>query len=226
MQMLSPMERWIKVILMVADLNNVNNEPNALRVSSSPDIMETQKPVEITSSAKEQENQVAEDEVPYVPSSLPVDKCYLYSHIQSFINALPEYPLHSHGLINAPKVLVDVVESTIRAVFIDRNSSIDTTFEFEEVLNHPDSDEDLCKLVDPRLGDDYPLDSVPKMGQLAKLAPMKIPNKTKYAIDSGCIDDTLFIDRRLGCWIFLWKSRSDKSYVWKVLNQDLAPMRN
>ncbi|KAK4363206.1 hypothetical protein RND71_018447 [Anisodus tanguticus] len=34
---------------------------------------------------------------------------------------------------------------------------------FEEVLNHPDSDEYLRKLVDPRLGDGYPLDSVWKV---------------------------------------------------------------
>ncbi|XP_060170702.1 chitin elicitor receptor kinase 1-like [Lycium barbarum] len=39
---------------------------------------------------------------------------------------------------------------------------------FEEVLNQPDPDEDLQKLVDPRLGNDYPLDSVRKMAQLAK----------------------------------------------------------
>lgn len=64
-----------------------------------------------------------------VPDLLPLDKSYLYSQIQSFINALPEYPLHSHGLINAPKVLADVVESNLGAVFIDSNSSIDTTWE-------------------------------------------------------------------------------------------------
>ncbi|RZC44083.1 hypothetical protein C5167_037033 [Papaver somniferum] len=39
--------------------------------------------------------------------------------------------------------------------------------QFEEVLNQPGSDEDLCKLVDPRLGDDYPSDSVRKLAQLA-----------------------------------------------------------
>ncbi|CAB4274157.1 unnamed protein product [Prunus armeniaca] len=39
---------------------------------------------------------------------------------------------------------------------------------FEEVLNQPDPKEDLRKLVDPRLGDNYPLDSVRKMAQLAK----------------------------------------------------------
>ncbi|KAF7146819.1 hypothetical protein RHSIM_Rhsim04G0048100 [Rhododendron simsii] len=39
---------------------------------------------------------------------------------------------------------------------------------FEEALNKPDPSEDLCKLIDPRLGDNYPFDSVLKMAQLAK----------------------------------------------------------
>ncbi|KAE9456189.1 hypothetical protein C3L33_11900, partial [Rhododendron williamsianum] len=39
---------------------------------------------------------------------------------------------------------------------------------FEEALKKPDPREDLCKLIDPRLGHNYPLDSVLKMAQLAK----------------------------------------------------------
>ncbi|KAM5580577.1 chitin elicitor receptor kinase 1 [Rosa sericea] len=39
---------------------------------------------------------------------------------------------------------------------------------FEEVLNQPDPREELQKVVDPRLGDNYPLESVCKMAQLAK----------------------------------------------------------
>jgi hypothetical protein len=35
--------------------------------------------------------------------------------------------------------------------------------QFENVLNQPDPGEDLRKLVDPRLGEDYPLDSVRKV---------------------------------------------------------------
>jgi hypothetical protein len=35
--------------------------------------------------------------------------------------------------------------------------------QFEDVLNQPDPGEDLRKLVDPRLGEDYPLDSVRKV---------------------------------------------------------------
>ncbi|KAI3839557.1 hypothetical protein MKW92_025260 [Papaver armeniacum] len=46
---------------------------------------------------------------------------------------------------------------------------------FEEVLNQPGSDEDLCKLVDPRLGDDYPFDSVRKLAQLAKACTQENP---------------------------------------------------
>ncbi|MCD9638226.1 hypothetical protein HAX54_022073, partial [Datura stramonium] len=46
---------------------------------------------------------------------------------------------------------------------------------FEEVLNQPNPDEDLPKLVDPRLGDDYPLDSVRKMAQLAKACTHENP---------------------------------------------------
>ena len=58
--------------------------------------------------------------------------------IQAFITALAQYPSHSHGLIDAPKVLVDVVESTIGAVFIDSNSSIDTTWKVCPVTCHLD----------------------------------------------------------------------------------------
>lgn len=57
--------------------------------------------------------------------------------IQAFINALPKYPVHSHGLINAPKVLADVVESTIGAVFVDSNYSIDITWEVASYLMQP-----------------------------------------------------------------------------------------
>lgn len=32
--------------------------------------------------------------------------------------------------------------------------------QFEDALNEADPKEGICKLVDPKLGDDYPLDSV------------------------------------------------------------------
>ncbi|XP_058210626.1 lysM domain receptor-like kinase 3 [Rhododendron vialii] len=46
---------------------------------------------------------------------------------------------------------------------------------FEEVLNQPDPREDLSKLVDPRLGDSYPIDSVRKLAQLAKACTHENP---------------------------------------------------
>ncbi|KAF7150711.1 hypothetical protein RHSIM_Rhsim02G0113100 [Rhododendron simsii] len=46
---------------------------------------------------------------------------------------------------------------------------------FEEVLNQPDPREELCKLVDPRLGDSYPIKSVRKLVQLAKACTQENP---------------------------------------------------
>ncbi|OWM79803.1 hypothetical protein CDL15_Pgr023215 [Punica granatum] len=46
---------------------------------------------------------------------------------------------------------------------------------FEEVLNQPEPKDDICKLVDPKLGDNYPLDSVRKMAQLAKACTQENP---------------------------------------------------
>ncbi|CAK9137259.1 unnamed protein product [Ilex paraguariensis] len=46
---------------------------------------------------------------------------------------------------------------------------------FEEVLSQTDPGEGLCKLVDPRLGDNYPLDSVRKMAQLARACTHENP---------------------------------------------------
>ncbi|ESR63029.1 hypothetical protein CICLE_v10017678mg, partial [Citrus x clementina] len=46
---------------------------------------------------------------------------------------------------------------------------------FEEVLRQPDPREDLQRLVDPRLGDDYPIDSVRKMARLARACTQENP---------------------------------------------------
>ncbi|XVE72428.1 hypothetical protein DITRI_Ditri11bG0038700 [Diplodiscus trichospermus] len=46
---------------------------------------------------------------------------------------------------------------------------------FEDALNESDPKEALCKLIDPRLGDNYPLDSVFKMAQLAKACTQENP---------------------------------------------------
>ncbi|XP_022716144.1 lysM domain receptor-like kinase 3 isoform X2 [Durio zibethinus] len=46
---------------------------------------------------------------------------------------------------------------------------------FEDVLNQPNPREDLQKLVDPRLGDDYSFDAVCKMARLARACTQENP---------------------------------------------------
>ncbi|XP_065875499.1 lysM domain receptor-like kinase 3 [Euphorbia lathyris] len=46
---------------------------------------------------------------------------------------------------------------------------------FEDVLDQTDPKEDIRKLIDPRLGENYPLDSVRKMAQLAKACTQENP---------------------------------------------------
>ncbi|XP_059661870.1 lysM domain receptor-like kinase 3 [Cornus florida] len=46
---------------------------------------------------------------------------------------------------------------------------------FEEVLSQPDPTEHLRRVVDPRLGDNYPMDSVRKVAQLAKACTQENP---------------------------------------------------
>ncbi|KAG8488374.1 hypothetical protein CXB51_016357 [Gossypium anomalum] len=46
---------------------------------------------------------------------------------------------------------------------------------FEDALDEPDPKEGLCRLIDARLGDNYPLDAVFKMAQLAKACTKENP---------------------------------------------------
>lgn len=46
---------------------------------------------------------------------------------------------------------------------------------FDDALSHPDPKEDLKKLVDQRLGEDYPIESIHKMAQLAKACTQENP---------------------------------------------------
>ncbi|XP_009802061.2 endoribonuclease Dicer homolog 1-like isoform X1 [Nicotiana sylvestris] len=55
-------------------------------------------------------------------------KPLLKGQVEGFRNAIMEYPLHSTGLIDPPKVLADIVESLIGAIYIDCNFSMDTTW--------------------------------------------------------------------------------------------------
>lgn len=56
-----------------------------------------------------------------------------FLQIQEFTKGIAEYPLHSNGLIDVPKSLADIVESTIGAIFVDCGSSVETVW---KVLYH------------------------------------------------------------------------------------------
>ncbi|KAM4093129.1 hypothetical protein ACB094_06G091600 [Castanea mollissima] len=74
-------------------------------------------------------------------------------------------------------VLYELI-SAKEAVFKDNGSAHETkglVALFEDVLSQPDPREDLRKVVDARLGDDYPLDSVWKVAQLAKACTQENP---------------------------------------------------
>ncbi|KAJ8749285.1 hypothetical protein K2173_018766 [Erythroxylum novogranatense] len=61
----------------------------------------------------------------------------LQEQIREFSQAIADYPLHSNGQIEVPKVLADIVESTVGATFIDDNCSTDTVWKVFKNLLEP-----------------------------------------------------------------------------------------
>ncbi|XP_047324231.1 ribonuclease 3-like protein 3 [Impatiens glandulifera] len=64
-------------------------------------------------------------------------KPLLDGQIEVFMEATLNYPIHSHGLIDAPKVLADLVESLVGAIFIDTNSSLEITWKVVRRILEP-----------------------------------------------------------------------------------------
>ncbi|XP_026448182.1 chitin elicitor receptor kinase 1-like isoform X2 [Papaver somniferum] len=84
----------------------------------------------------------------------------------------PKVDVYAFGV-----VLYELI-SAKEAVVRSNGSSVESrglVSMFEEVLNQPESNEDLRKLVDPRLGDNYPFDSIRKVAQLAKACTQENP---------------------------------------------------
>ncbi|WOH09723.1 hypothetical protein DCAR_0729181 [Daucus carota subsp. sativus] len=74
-----------------------------------------------------------------------------------------------YELISARGAIIEYSENSIRTVGLDHGEdSMRAVALFEEVMNQPNPSTDLQKLIDPRLGEDYPIDSVCKVAQLAK----------------------------------------------------------
>ncbi|KAL8154893.1 ribonuclease 3-like protein 3 [Apium graveolens] len=65
------------------------------------------------------------------------DKPKLDAQIEEFVKTAPNYPPSSVGLIDAPKTLANIVESTIGAVYLDSNKCNKTTSKVIEKLLQP-----------------------------------------------------------------------------------------
>ncbi|XP_057984535.1 ribonuclease 3-like protein 3 [Hevea brasiliensis] len=66
--------------------------------------------------------------------------------IREFSQANLDYPLHSNGLVDVPKVFIGIVELLIGAVIIDCNSSIDTVWKVFKDLLEPIISQETLKI--------------------------------------------------------------------------------
>ncbi|KAJ4788686.1 dicer-like 3 [Rhynchospora pubera] len=61
----------------------------------------------------------------------------LESQINQFVDDLDNYPIHSNGLLDPPKVLADIVESLLGAVYVDTNKCYETVWKIFMRLSRP-----------------------------------------------------------------------------------------
>ncbi|XP_034698419.1 lysM domain receptor-like kinase 3 isoform X2 [Vitis riparia] len=98
---------------------------------------------------------------------------YMPPEYAQFGEVTPKIDVYAFGV-----VLYELISA--KEAVIKTNGSTTTEAKglvalFENVLSRPDLREDFCELIDHRLGNDYPLDSIWKMAQLAKACTQEDP---------------------------------------------------
>ncbi|CAA0825071.1 Lycopene beta/epsilon cyclase protein [Striga hermonthica] len=110
-------------------------------------------------------------------SSLPTGRLvgtfgYMPPEYAQYGDVSPKVDVFAFGV-----VLYELI-SAKEAIVKDNSSGVDSrglVALFEDAFSKPDETEELIKLVDPRLGDNYPLDSVLKVAQLARACTHEDP---------------------------------------------------
>ncbi|XP_022988712.1 lysM domain receptor-like kinase 3 [Cucurbita maxima] len=99
---------------------------------------------------------------------------YMPPEYAQYGDVSPKIDVYAFGVVLYELISAkEAVVKTNRASAINESKGLVALF--EDVLNQPDAKENLHKLVDPRLKENYPLDSVFKMAQLARACTHENP---------------------------------------------------
>ncbi|KAF4394488.1 endoribonuclease Dicer homolog 1 isoform X1 [Cannabis sativa] len=139
------------------------------------------------------------------------NKPLLEDQIKKFSSDILEYPLHSTGLIEVPKVLADIVESTIGAVFVDSNCCFETVWTvFKDILE---------PIIDAKTLKRHPMTELCEICQKNSL-------KVKM-VDSWAQNSSIHVyvgDKLLGTGTYLLKKEVAQNRAAKSALNNLADM--
>ncbi|EXB77037.1 Proline-rich receptor-like protein kinase PERK8 [Morus notabilis] len=98
---------------------------------------------------------------------------YMPPEYAQYGDVSPKVDVYAFGVVLYE--LISAMEAVVKTNTSVTSESKGLVALFEDVLGQPDPREDLAKIVDPRLGKDYPVESVYKMAQLAKACTQESP---------------------------------------------------